>query len=223
MTSPFESRRYWVFDLDNTLYHPDLAVFDKIDARMGEYIARLLNVDLAEAWTVQKDYFRTHGTTLAGLMRFHDVEPHDFLDFVHDVDISAITPQPQLAAQIAALPGQKFIFTNADAPYAQKVLQNLGLEGMFDAVHDIHATRYQPKPEQSAYDSMLASFGIAPEQSVFFEDMARNLKPAKALGMATVWLNNGAELGNHDHHDGHIDLTASDLSEALDHIHAQLG
>jgi putative hydrolase of the HAD superfamily len=220
MDTLFQSRRNWIFDLDNTLYHPRLAIFDKIDAKMGEFIANLLNMDLPQARIVQKDYFRNHGTTLAGLMRFHNVEPHHFLDFVHDVDLSTIKPQPELAAQIATLPGEKYIFTNADAPYAQKVLAKLGLDGLFTDVHDIHATGYQPKPEASAYTSMLDSFGIAPEESAFFEDMARNLKPANQMGIATIWINNGAELGAHDHHDDHIDLTANSIEQALDTIHA---
>lgn len=212
----------WVFDLDNTLYHPELAIFDKIDAKMGQYIARLLQVDAIEARQVQKNYFREYGTTLAGLMRHQNIEPRDFLDFVHDVDLSAISPQPALVEAIAALPGRKFIFTNADTPYARKVLERLGLTDLFSDIHDIYATQYIPKPEQSAYDSMLDAFGIDPEKSVFFEDMARNLRPAKAMGMGTIWINNGAELGAHGHDEAHIDLTAKTVEQALSAIHQHL-
>lgn len=212
----------WVFDLDNTLYHPELAIFDKIDAKMGQYIARLLQVDALEARQVQKNYFREYGTTLAGLMRHQNIEPRDFLDFVHDVDLSAISPQPALVEAIAALPGRKFIFTNADTPYAHKVLERLGLSDIFSDIHDIYATQYIPKPEQSAYDSMLDAFGIDPEKSVFFEDMARNLRPAKAMGMGTIWINNGAELGAHGHDEAHIDLTADRVEQALSAIHQHL-
>lgn len=212
----------WVFDLDNTLYHPELAIFDKIDAKMGQYIARLLQVDALEARQVQKNYFREYGTTLAGLMRHQNIEPRDFLDFVHDVDLSAISPQPALVEAIAALPGRKFIFTNADTPYARKVLERLGLSDLFSDIHDIYATQYIPKPEQSAYDSMLDAFGIDPEKSVFFEDMARNLRPAKAMGMGTIWINNGAELGAHGHDEAHIDLTADRVEQALSAIHQHL-
>lgn len=212
----------WVFDLDNTLYHPELAIFDKIDAKMGQYIARLLQVDALEARQVQKNYFREYGTTLAGLMRHQNIEPRDFLDFVHDVDLSAISPQPALVEAIAALPGRKFIFTNADTPYARKVLERLGLSDIFSDIHDIYATQYIPKPEQSAYDSMLDAFGIDPEKSVFFEDMARNLRPAKAMGMGTIWINNGAELGAHGHDEAHIDLTADRVEQALSAIHQHL-
>lgn len=212
----------WVFDLDNTLYHPELAIFDKIDAKMGQYIARLLQVDALEARQVQKNYFREYGTTLAGLMRHQNIEPRDFLDFVHDVDLSAIAPQPALVEAIAALPGRKFIFTNADTPYARKVLERLGLSDIFSDIHDIYATQYIPKPEQSAYDSMLDAFGIDPEKSVFFEDMARNLRPAKAMGMGTIWINNGAELGAHGHDEAHIDLTADRVEQALSAIHQHL-
>ncbi len=212
----------WVFDLDNTLYHPELAIFDKIDAKMGQYIARLLQVDMLEARKVQKNYFREYGTTLAGLMKHQNIEPRDFLDFVHDVDLSAISPQPALVEAIAALPGRKFIFTNADTPYARKVLDRLGLSELFSDIHDIYATQYIPKPEKPAYDSMLDAFGIDPVKSVFFEDMARNLRPAKAMGMGTIWINNGAELGAHGHDEAHIDLTAETVEHALTAIHEHL-
>jgi putative hydrolase of the HAD superfamily len=212
----------WVFDLDNTLYHPELAIFDKIDAKMGQYIARLLQVDALEARKVQKNYFREYGTTLAGLMKHQNIEPRDFLDFVHDVDLSAISPQPALVEAIAALPGRKFIFTNADTPYARKVLDRLGLSELFSDIHDIYATQYIPKPEKPAYDSMLDAFGIDPVKSVFFEDMARNLRPAKAMGMGTIWINNGAELGAHGHDEAHIDLTAETVEHALTAIHEHL-
>jgi len=188
---------------------------------MGQYIAELLRIDAQQARRIQKDYFREHGTTLAGLMRFHDVDPHEFLNFVHDVDLSAITPQPQLAQQIARLPGRKYIFTNADAPYARRILEKMGLFELFSDIQDIHKTRYQPKPEITAYRSMLENFEINPEESVFFEDMARNLKPAKTMGLATIWINNGAELGGHEHDEKHIDLTANSIDHALEMIHEQ--
>jgi putative hydrolase of the HAD superfamily len=171
---------------------------------------------------VQKNYFREYGTTLAGLMKHQNIEPRDFLDFVHDVDLSAISPQPALVEAIAALPGRKFIFTNADTPYARKVLDRLGLSELFSDIHDIYATQYIPKPEKPAYDSMLDAFGIDPVKSVFFEDMARNLRPAKAMGMGTIWINNGAELGAHGHDEAHIDLTAETVEHALTAIHEHL-
>lgn len=208
----------WIFDLDNTLYPPEADIFAQIDERMGRFIADLLNCDLAEARRVQKGYFHEHGTTLSGLMNFHGVEPRHFLDFVHDVDLTVLDRDPLLVEAIAELPGRKLIFTNGDAPYAMRVLEKLGLEQSFEAIHDIHACGYAPKPTPDAYRTMVDSYGIDPRRALFVEDMARNLKPAKALGMTTVWINNGSERGSHDADSSYIDIEITDLGQWLGSI-----
>src|SRR3546814_7818832 len=133
---PLDHIDAWIFDLDNTLYLPEADIFAQIDERMGQFISDLLECDRIEARRVQKDYFHRHGTTLFGLMAHHDVEPRQFLDFVHDVDLGVLDRDPLLVEAIAALPGRKFIFTNGDAPYAMRVLDKLGLGESFEAIHD---------------------------------------------------------------------------------------
>ena len=211
----------WIFDLDNTLYPASANLFSQIDAKMGAYIQRLLDVDPAEAHRVQKHLFHSHGMTLPGLMALHAVDPHDFLADVHDVDIDVVAPHPELAALIARLPGRKFVFTNADAAYAARVLARLGLSDSFDALHDIHALGYVPKPQAPAYASMCDTHGIDPVRAVFVEDMARNLVPAKAIGMTTVWIDNGSEQGPGDARD-HIDYTIPDVGTWLAAVVTQL-
>jgi putative hydrolase of the HAD superfamily len=211
----------WIFDLDNTLYPSSARLFAQIDARMGAYIERLLDVDPAEAHRVQKGFFHSHGMTLPGLMAHHGVDPHEFLADVHDVDVDVVAPHPELADLIARLPGRKFVFTNADAPYAARVLARLGLSDSFDALHDIHALDYVPKPQAPAYASLCAAHGIDPTRAVFVEDMARNLVPAKAIGMTTVWIDNGSEQGPGDGRD-HIDFTITDVASWLTGVVAAL-
>ena len=215
---PLDHVDVWIFDLDNTLYPPEADIFAQIDERMGKFISDLLNCDLAEARRVQKGYFHEHGTTLSGLMNFHGVEPRHFLDFVHDVDLTVLDRDPLLVEAIAELPGRKLIFTNGDAPYAMRVLEKLGLEQSFEAIHDIHACGYAPKPTPDAYRSMVDSYGIDPKRALFVEDMARNLKPAKALGMTTVWINNGSERGGHEADGSYIDIEITDLGQWLGSI-----
>lgn len=212
---PLDHVDAWIFDLDNTLYPPEADIFGQIDERMGQFIADLLDCDRVEARRIQKAYFHAHGTTLSGLMQHHEVVPHDFLDFVHDVDLSVLDADPLLVEAIADLPGRKFIFTNGDAPYAMRVLDRLGLGESFEAIHDIHACGYAPKPSDAAYRSMVKSFGVDPRHSLFVEDMARNLKPAKALGMTTVWINNGSERGAHEADASYIDIEITDLGQWL--------
>ena len=208
----------WIFDLDNSLYSPSLDLFALIDLRMGEYIQRLLGCDPLEARRVQKAHFLEHGTTLAGLMREHGVDPHDFLDFVHDIDLARLTADPDLVAALDRLPGRKFIFTNADEGHARRVLDRLGFANAFDGMHDIHAMAYVPKPNPAAYEVLCARHGIDPGRALFVDDMARNLVPAKALGMMTVWLDNGSEKGGHDADLESIDYVAGSLGEWLETI-----
>ena len=221
--SPLAAVDTWIFDLDNTLYPASAKLFDQIDVRMKSFIQSLLGVAPDEARHVQKRYFYDHGTTLRGLMRLHDVDPHAFLDFVHDIDMSVLSPAPQLEAALMALPGRRLIFTNADAPYARRVLGRLGIAGCFEAIHDIHDCAYAPKPEMAAYDSLCAACDVAPDRAVFVEDMARNLVPAKAMGMATVWVNNGSERGGERADEDHIDIEIRDTQDWLIGLTASLG
>ena len=207
----------WIFDLDNTLYPASANLFARIDARMTAYIGRRLELDSVEAHRVQKGYFHAHGTTLAGLMAEHDVDPHAFLADVHDIEMDVLQENAPLVAAIAALPGRKLVFTNGDTPYAVKVLDRLGLGTSFEAIHDIHAMELRPKPHPHAYAGLCAAFGLDPVRCVFVEDMARNLAPAKAIGMTTVWIDNGSEQGPEAARD-FIDFTVDDLTHWLTEI-----
>lgn len=201
----------WIFDLDNTLYPPSADLFGRIDVRMGQYIQRLLGCGPDEARRVQKAYFIDHGTTLSGLMTHHGIDPNDFLEFVHDIELDSVSEDKRLVEAVAALPGRKLIFTNGDARYASRVLARLGLSKSFEAIHDIHACAYRPKPQAESYVDMIDRLSITPSTALFVEDMARNLKPAKALGMTTVWVNNGSERGGHDAHPDFIDYEIDDV------------
>jgi putative hydrolase of the HAD superfamily len=208
----------WIFDLDNSLYPASADLFALIDLRMGEYIAQLLGCDAAEARRVQKGYFRDHGTTLAGLMKTHGTDPRDFLNFVHDIDLARIAADPRVVAALDRLPGRKFVFTNGDEAYARRVLGRLGLADAFDGLHDIHAMAYVPKPDPGAYAAMCERWDIDPARALMVDDMARNLHPAKALGMVTVWVDNGSEQASHEADPAFIDYRIADIGDWLAEI-----
>jgi putative hydrolase of the HAD superfamily len=210
--------RNWIFDLDNTLYPATCDLFGLIDQRMTDFIQELLGLDWATARSLQKDYFHNHGTTLSGLMAEHDIDPHRFLDYVHDIEMDVLSEDRRLIEAVARLPGRKLIFTNGDQAYARRVLEKLGLGESFEAIHDIHACAYTPKPHPSAYSSMAEAFGIKPEESLFVEDMARNLKPAKAIGMTTAWVNNGSEQGREPDDRAYVDYEIANLGQWLHEI-----
>jgi putative hydrolase of the HAD superfamily len=210
--------RDWIFDLDNCLYPASTGLFALIDERMGAYIQRLLDCDAGEARRVQKAHFHEHGTTLAGLMKSHEVDPCDFLDDVHAIPLDRVQCDQRLAAVLAKLPGRRFVFTNGDAPYARRVLEAIGVGEHFDELHDIHASELRPKPDPHGYALLCERFGIIPRQALLVDDMAANLKPAKALGMTTVWVDNGSERGNHGADDSFIDHRITDVAEWLESI-----
>jgi len=217
MDHRFAHIRNWIFDLDNCLYPASAGLFELIDQRMGAYIQRLLDCDPVEARRVQKQHFHTHGTTLAGLMKEHGVDPNDFLGDVHAIPLDRIQCDESLASSLERLPGRKFVFTNGDATYARRVLDAIGVSESFDDLHDIHASSYRPKPDPHGYELLRERFGIDPAEALLADDMAANLKPAKALGMTTIWVDNGSERGTHGHGD-FIDYRIHSVSEWLEQI-----
>ena len=218
MDPRFAHIRDWIFDLDNCLYPASAGLFALIDERMGAYIQRLMDCDPAEAKRIQKAHFHEHGTTLAGLMKACNVDPHDFLQDVHAIPLDRISPDPRLATGLARLPGRKFVFTNGDEPYARRVLEAIGVHKQFDELHDIHASDLRPKPDPHGYALLCERFGIDPSAAVLVEDMAQNLRPAKTLGMTTVWVDNGSERGAHLAEEGHVDCVIADVGEWLEEI-----
>lgn len=182
----FDRTKVWIFDLDNTLYPSDCNLFAQIDQRMGEFIMRHLDLPWEHARYLQKHYYRRYGTTLAGLMREHNMHPDAFLEYVHDIDLAPVAAHPQLAAEIARLPGRKLIFTAGSRRHAENVAGKLGVLHLFEDICDIVATGYVPKEQRAAYDHMVRAHGVAPEQAAMFEDMPHNLVAAHDLGMTTV-------------------------------------
>jgi putative hydrolase of the HAD superfamily len=176
----------WLFDLDNTLYPPESELMSLIAARMTRFVARETGLPHDQAFALQKKYLNEHGTTLAGLMANHGVKPEAFLEEVHDVSMDGLTADPELRAAIAALPGRRLVFTNGDKAHADRVLAKLKLDDLFEGVFHIALADYVPKPHPDTFARMIKVHAVDPARAVFFEDTARNLEPAFALGMTTV-------------------------------------
>ena len=218
----FAGVRDWVFDLDNTLYPHHVDLFSQIDRNMTAYVQALLQLDRDEARTLQKKYYLDHGTTLQGLMMHHGVDPDDFLEKAHAIDYSHLMPQPELAAAIEALPGRKFIFTNGSVRHAEATARALGILDHFDDIFDIVAAGYVPKPAGETYDKFMSLNRVDTANAVMFEDLPRNLRVPKTLGMRTVllvpqnledtvtewWERQGAG-------DDHVDYVTDDLATFL--------
>lgn len=196
----FNHVKTWVFDLDNTLYPPHMGLFDQIDKRMTAYIMDALGLDRAQADKLRHDYWRNYGTTLAGLMHEHDLDPEPYMIEVHDIDFSVLSPDADLRARIDALPGRKIVYTNGSAPYAARVLEARGLEGLFSALYGVEHAEYRPKPEREAFANVFALDGLDPTAAAMFEDDPRNLAAPHAMGLRTVHVAPERDDAPHIHH-----------------------
>ena len=180
----------WIFDLDNTLYPPEENIFSQIDQKMTSFIADNLKISNEEAFNIQKQNFIDHGTTLAGFMNSGNdkIDPDKFLEFVHDINLNSLQEDSNLRKILLLLPGKKYIFTNGTKKHAENVLKKLNLENIFQSIFGIKEANYLPKPNLETYNLFLKTYKIDPKTSIMFEDMGRNLIPAKELGMKTVLL-----------------------------------
>lgn len=209
----FQHVTAWVFDLDNTLYPPQFRLFDQIEVRMTAWVMQALGVGRTEANRLRQHYWDHYGTTLAGLMREHDIDPAPYLQDVHDIDFSVLPADPELAACIRALPGRRIVYTNACEPYAHRVLEARGLTGLFDAVYGVEHAGFRPKPERAAFDSIFAQDGLNPAAAAMFEDDPRNLAAPHDMGMRTVHVAPKPLKSLHIHH--HTDDLAAFLAKLI--------
>ncbi|MEM8536902.1 MAG: pyrimidine 5'-nucleotidase [Pseudomonadota bacterium] len=202
----------WVFDLDNTLYPPSADLFGLMDARFAAYVGRITGLDHAKALALAAEYWRAYGSTLAGLIAHHDVDPHDFLADVHDIDISHLRPDADLKTALAALSGRKVVYTNGSSQHAKRVLAARDITREFDAVYGVEHADFTPKPMQGAFDKIFQKDGLVPTQAAMFEDEARNLAVPHALGMRTIHVHGQATGDRHVHHH------TNDLAEFLSQL-----
>ncbi|MFC6688219.1 pyrimidine 5'-nucleotidase [Jhaorihella thermophila] len=206
----FSHVEHWVFDLDNTLYPPQARLFDQIELRMTRFVMEALGVARDEADRLRRRYWQLYGTTLAGLMHEHGVDPAPYLTEVHDISLDHLDPDPDLAERIAQLPGRRIVYTNGSAPYARRVLEARGLSEVFDAVYGVEHAAFRPKPERAAFEAVFALDGIQPRKAAMFEDDPRNLAAPHAMGMRTVHVAPQPHEADHIHH--HTDDLASFLN-----------
>jgi putative hydrolase of the HAD superfamily len=218
----FDATRVWVFDLDNTLYPSTCNLFAEVDQRMGSFIAKLLDLPIEHARYLQKRYYHDYGTTLTGLIKLHKIDPADFLEYVHDIDLAPLATAPQLAEALSALPGRRIIFTNGSRRHAERVAEKLGVLHLMEDICDIAACEFIAKPSPDAFKRMTDRHGVAPSEAAMFEDMPHNLEAAHALGMTTVLVHSDymdhpaqAQIRKWKTLPGHVDHATDDLAEFL--------
>ena len=216
-----DSFKNWIFDLDNTIYDVKAGVFTKISSRITDYIMTVLSFTREEANEVRSDMYKKYGLTLTGLIKEYEIDPDEYLHYIHDVTHPELQYEKQLKLSLKNLSGRKFIYTNASQDHAKNILSAMGIEAEFEKILDIKATQYVPKPDPKSYEIMLKSFDIFSNQvenSIFIEDTAKNLKPAKLLGLKTVWIENAHNLEDYKENAKYVDCKYSDLKSLLNDI-----
>ena len=217
----FNSIKYWIFDLDNTLYSGQTKVFEQVDKKMSKYISNKLKNNLEEAKKIQKDYFYEYSTTLNGMIKNHKIDPAEFLEFVHDVNIDFLQKDYKLAEEIKKLDGKKIIFTNGSRKHAINVTKKIGIDKLFDGIFDIVNANYVPKPSIESYKKLVQEHKIDPKLSVLVEDIARNLKPAYEMGMKTVWIKNKEPWAKEFSDSDFVNYKTNNLSEFLKKVNLE--
>ncbi len=175
-----------LIDLDNTVYPEDSNLFAQIDLKMKSFISKNLNVSLDEAYKIQKKYFINNGTTLRGLMLYHNVQPEKFLSYVHDIDLNSIKKNKKLSNELKNYKGKKIIFTNGSEEHAKRVLDKIGLDKTVENIFDIIRADYIPKPNILTYQKVIKEYSLDPKKTIMIDDLPNNLKTAKKLRMKTV-------------------------------------
>ena len=214
----FQSIKYWIFDLDNTLYSGETRVFEQVSNKMTKYVSNKLNVNLVEAKKIQKKYFHKYNTTLNGMMKHHKTDANEFLDFVHDIDIDFLAKDLKLDEELKKLEGKKIIFTNGSKKHALNVTQRIGINQHFDDFFDIVDSNFVPKPAIEPYKKLVEKHKIDPNLCAFVEDIARNLKPAYEMGMTTVWIENDEPWAKKFSDADFVNFKTNNLSEFLKKI-----
>ena len=214
----FQSIKFWIFDLDNTLYAGKTKVFEQINKRMSKYISEKLNVSVEQAKKIQKKYFYEYNTTLNGMIKNHKIDANEFLEFVHDINIDFVKEDPELKKELKLLEGKKFIFTNGSKKHALNVTKKIGINRYFDDIFDIIDSNFVPKPAMEPYKKLVEKHKIDPNLCVLIEDIARNLKPAYEMGMKTVWIENDEPWAKKFSDSDFISFKTNNLSEFLKQI-----
>ena len=207
-----------LFDCDGVLYQDLEAVFGQVSKKMTEYISKKLNIDLIKAKELQTNYFHKYNTSLNGLMIHHDIPPEEFLKYVHDIDLSFMKKDLALREELEKLNIKKFVFTNGSREHVKNITTHLGIDDLFNGIFDIVDAEFHPKPEAKAFDLMSKKFNINPKETLYIEDIAKNLSIAKERGATTVWLINDEYWGKKDSEKDFIDYKIKNLSLFLKEI-----
>jgi len=214
----FKKIKNFIFDCDGVLYNDLEKVFGQVSKKMTEYIAKKLNLDLKKAKELQTNYFHKYNTSLNGLMIHHEINPDEFLKYVHDINLDFLEKDLVLRKELLKLEAKKIVFTNGSNDHVANITKHLGIDDLFDGVFDIVDCNFIPKPAIESYEKLSKKFNINPNETLFIEDIAKNLEPAKKLGMKTVWLINNEYWGKKDSDKDFIDLKIKNLSSFLKEI-----
>tara|TARA_B100000902_G_C27010353_1_gene764462 strand:+ start:38 stop:709 length:672 start_codon:yes stop_codon:yes gene_type:complete len=210
----FNNKKTWLFDLDNTLYPPNTGIFAQIDIRMKKFISENLKISEDKSFNLQKKFYKQYGTTLYGLIKNYNIDPDEFCDYVHNINFKNLIKSKELKKKLQMLPGRKIVYTNGDYAYAEKVLNSLGIREIFFDIFDIKKTNFIPKPMKTSLNKLIKTYKLVPEQTVYFDDLEKNLQSASSKGFTTIHISENYNM----QFDNSVDFRFKTIINALDMI-----
>lgn len=213
--SPLFERDVYLFDLDNTLYSPSSGVLEQVGKRMRSYIAQTLNLNDVQAFELCRSYYHQYGGTLRGLQLHHEhIDLDAFTAYAHKVELDNLPRVPELEFELKTMAKRRLLFTNSPRPYAERLLDHLGLAHCFEGIFSVEQVDYKMKPHPHAFQTICDTFGFEAEHAVLFDDQPSNLTTAKTMGMRTVLVNRS------DVQESSACYRTEDLSDFLNRINS---
>lgn len=212
--------KYWIFDIDDTLYPKSSGLDKLIQDSITDYISNFLKIDEEAARELCVDYYHKYGSTICGLMKTTDIKPRKFVREVHQrLDLSCIKPNPRMDAALAKIPGRKYVFTNGSYCHGLRICKKLGVEKNIDGFFGAQSTNFIPKPDPRAFEEFFTRYQINPEEAIFFDDSFKNLAVIHQMGTKTVWIaESQRELDNYKILPPYVDYATADITSWLEEL-----
>ena len=210
--------------MDGCIYHPKFLkiLFGQVSSRMTDFISLKLGIEKNKAKEIQQEYFYKYDTSLNGLMKNYPdlVDGHEFLKYVHNISYDCLEKDIKLREELLKLNVKTYCATNGSKEHAINCMKKIGIDDLFEGkIMDIVDFDFKPKPNPESLSLMCQKFQIPTnEETVYIEDIAKNLSTDTAKDMIKVWFANYEPINNIDKYKHLIDYKIDNLALFLKKI-----
>ena len=210
--------------MDGCCYHPKYlkTLFGQVSSRMTDFISLKLGIEKTKAKEIQQEYFYKYDTSLNGLMKNYPdlINGIEFLKYVHNINYDCIEKDMELRDELLKLDVKTYCATNGSREHAINCMKKIGIDDLFEGkIMDIVDFKFIPKPNAESLKLMCDKFQIPTnEETVYIEDIAKNLSSDTAKDMIKVWFMNEEPINNIDKYKHVIDYKIDNLALFLKKI-----